>query len=86
MSKKIEKCKNMLDRFRFELLANKDIKNNSLKTFLITKKDGSQRYFKALQCEFDEETGEATFYKVGQMLSGTRFTKVINVEILKDIK
>lgn len=74
---------NMLDRFKFSLFADEETKEKSIHTFLITKDDGSQRYFKALACEFKKDKGEATFYQVGQLVSGTKFNHVVNVEILE---
>lgn len=78
--REVEKCKNMIDRLRFDLFADKETREKSVHTYLITRDDGSQRYFKALTCEFEEDKGEATFYKIGQMVSGTIFTHVISVE------
>ena len=83
MSNEVEKCKNMLDRFRFSLFADKDTKEKSIHTFLITKDDGSQKIFKALACDFESTKGEAMFYQVGQMVSGTKFTHVKNVEVIE---
>lgn len=82
MISEVDKCKNAIDRMRVGLFGSK--KDSKSHKFLITKQDGTQRFFKALCCEFDHERCEAMFYQHGQVVAGTKFTNVIDVEIVED--
>ena len=72
-----EPIKNSLDRMRNYFCGGN---SGSMKLFRITGEDGSERYIRAVQCEFYEPDNEAHFYQKGQFAHGTVFTKVVNVE------
>ena len=77
-----EPIKNSLERMRNYFCGGPQ---ETQKLFLITKEDGSQRYIRAVQCEFYESTKEAYFYQKGQFCHGTYYSHVIDVrEVTED--
>lgn len=80
----VKPIQNSLERMRESLLGGRD--KQPKKLYLITRQDGSQRYFRALDVEFYVDDKEAVFYNPGQFVHGTTFKNVISVEEIKEHK